>query len=202
MIATLAIDCWQVCKARIGWLTLFLMVLPLGAGGAAQLSSLIAGEWRVDADLLATLNWTTGVATAVAAVFGGYVCDRMDRRAAYAVFGVIGGLTAALAALTPRDPFWFIVFSFDYSAALGLSYAAFSAATLEAIGAGAAATKYTLFASVSNLPVFLMPMLDGWADTRWTATGLCWVEFGTAVGAAALYFVVAVATRPRARVAA
>jgi MFS family permease len=195
-------DCWQVCRARLGWLTLFLMVLPLGAGGAAQLFSLIAKEWRVGVGQLATINWLTGVATAVAAVVGGYICDRMDRRAAYALFGVLGGLTAALAAVTPHDPAWFNVFAYAYSAALGLSYAAFSAATLEAIGGGAAATKYTLFASVSNIPVVLMPMLDGWADTKWTATGLCWAEFLTAAAAAVLYATLALATRPRSRLAA
>ena len=88
-------------------------------------------------------------------------------------------------------------FVFAYSAALGLAYAAFSAATLEAIGGGAAATKYTLFASVSNIPVFLMPALDGWADTRWNAGALLWTELLVALAGAAVFMVVAVATRPR-----
>jgi MFS family permease len=191
------VDCWQVCRSRAGALTLFLLVLPLGAGGAAQLFSLIAKEWRVNADTLAGANFLMGFVTAIAAVIGGYVCDRMDRKGAYVIFGVLGAITAAIAAVTPRDPAWFMVFAYSYSAALGLSYAAFSAATLEAIGRGAAATKYTLFASISNIPVFLMPALDGWADTRWSAAGLCWMEFGTAVAAAGIYFAVAFAVRSR-----
>ncbi len=196
-LTMVAVDCWRVCRARLGWLTLFLLLMPLGAGGAAQLFSLIALEWRVNAYQLASANGLLGLATAAAAVVGGYACDRMNRRTAYVVFGVIGGLAAALAAVTPRTPEWFMVFAFSYSAALGLSYAAFSAATLDAIGAGAAATKYTLFASVSNVPVFLMPMLDGWADTRWPAPGLCWVEFGAAIVGAGLYGLVALAARAR-----
>lgn len=195
-------DCWTVCKTRLGWTTLFVLVLPLGAGGAAQLFSAIAREWRVDVGLLSQINWEVGVATGVAAVLGGFVCDRMDRRTAYVLFGVLCGVIAAATALAPRTPEWFVFFVFAYSAALGLSYAAFSAATLEAIGGGAAATKYTLFASVSNIPVALMPALDGWADTRWNAGALLWVEFGTAAGAAALFALVAVATRPRRLLAA
>ncbi len=204
-LSTLALvvsDCWQVCRTRAGWRTLFLLALPLGAGGAGQLFSLIAKEWRVSAEQLAGANWLMGLVTAAAAICGGYLCDRMDRRTAYALFGVICGATAAVAAVTPREPVWFMVFAFSYSAALGLCYAAFSAATLEAIGAGAAATKYTLFASVSNVPVFVMPMLDGWADTRWGAAGLCWTEFGVAIAGATLYGAVAIATRPRTALAA
>jgi MFS family permease len=138
-----------------------------------------------------------GVVTAAAAIAGGYICDRMNRRTAYVLFGVLGGLTAAMAAVAPKSPEWFLIFAFSYSAALGLAYAAFAAATLEAIGAGAAATKYTLFASISNIPVTFMPALDGWADTHWNATGLCWMELGAALAGAAIYTAVAVATRPR-----
>ena len=190
-------DCWEVCKSRTGWLTLFLLVMPLGAGGAAQLFSSLAKEWQVDADLLSTVGWMVGGVTAVAAIVGGYICDHMDRKAAYVLFGVLGGVIAAATALAPRTPEWFLFFVFAYSAALGLAYAAFSAATLEAIGGGAAATKYTLFASVSNIPVFLMPALDGWADTRWNAGALLWTELLVALAGAAVFMVVAVATRPR-----
>jgi len=191
------VDCWRVCKARLGWLTLFVLVLPLGAGGAQQLFSALAKEWGVGVDLLTGINGLVGVATGVAALVGGYLCDRMDRKAAYVLFGVIGGVICAAIALMPRTPEWYVVFVFAYSAALGLSYAAFSAATLEAIGGGAAATKYTLFASISNIPVALMPALDGWADTRWNVGALLWTEFGTAAAAGVLFMVVAVATRPR-----
>jgi len=191
------IDCWQACKARLGWLTLFALVLPLGAGGAQQLFSAISKEWRVNVDLITNINWVVGVVTGVAAILGGYLCDRMDRKSAYVLFGVVGGVICAVIALTPRTPEWFVVFVFAYSAALGLSYAAFSAATLEAIGGGAAATKYTLFASISNIPVALMPALDGWADTRWNVGALLWTEFATAAAAAVIFMLVAMATRPR-----
>src|SRR5205823_10773937 len=37
---------------------------------------------------------------------------------------------------------------------------------LEAIGLGAAATKYNLFASLSNIPIGYMTLVDGWAHTQ------------------------------------
>jgi PAT family beta-lactamase induction signal transducer AmpG len=190
-------DCWQVCRARAGWLTLVVLVLPLGAGGAAQLASGLSKEWRVNPDLLAGVNGLSGLVVAAAALVGGYICDRIDRKSAYVLFGVLGGAICAAIAFMPRTPEWFVVLALAYSAALGMSYAAFSATTLEAIGGGAAATKYTLFASISNIPVALMPALDGWADTRWNAGAVLWIEFGTAVAAALIFMLVAVTTRPR-----
>jgi MFS family permease len=199
-LATLRVvvtDCWQVCRARAGWLTLFVLVLPLGAGGAAGLATGLAREWHVGPNLLVAANGASTLVIGAAALAGGYVCDRMDRKAAYVLFGVLGGVSCGVVALMPRTPEWFVVLSVAYSAALGMSYAAFSAATLEAIGGGAAATKYTLFASVSNIPVTLMPALDGWADTRWNVGALLWTEFAAAVAAAVIFMLVALATRPR-----
>jgi MFS family permease len=190
-------DCWQVIRARVGWLTLFLFLLPLGAGGASNLFTGIAHEWRVGAGLLATIAFGAAIATGIGSIVGGYICDRMDRRAAYALFGVLAGAAAAVAAVAPKTPAWCVVFGLSYAAALGMAYAAYAAANLEAIGRGAAATKYTLFASVANIPVALMPVADGWADTHQGVNAMLWLEFVVAVAAAAAFALVALATRPR-----
>jgi MFS transporter, PAT family, beta-lactamase induction signal transducer AmpG len=195
-------DCWDVVRARLGWLTLFLFVLPLGAGGAANLAAGIAHEWRVGPGLLASLALGGAIATGLGSIVGGYVCDRMDRRAAYVLFGVLCGVAAAMAAVAPKTPEWFVAFGLSYNAALGMAYAAYAAANLEAIGRGAAATKYTLFASVANIPVTLMPLADGWADTRGGPNALLWLEFGAALAAAIVFALVVVATRPRRVLAA
>ena len=50
----------------------------------------------------------------------------------------------------------YIAFTTAYAFIQGLCYAGFSAVVLEAIGLGAAATKYTLFASLSNMPIMYM----------------------------------------------
>jgi len=196
-LRAVALECWSVCRSRMGLMALFVLVLPLGAGGAANLGSALSKEWRVGAELLAVVNGLAGLATAGGSIIGGFVCDRMDRKTAYVLFGVLAGLVAAITVFTPRTPEWFVAFGFAYSAALGLCYAGFSSVTLETIGTGAAATKYTLFASVSNIPVWYMPALDGWADARWTATGTLWTEFAVAAAGALVFFAVAAATRPR-----
>jgi hypothetical protein len=195
-------DCWQVCRARIGWLTLFVFVLPLGSGGAANLFTGIAHEWRVDAGLLAAITLGAAIATGLGSIVGGYICDRMDRLVAYVLFGVLGGVAAAIAAVAPKTPEWFIAFGLAYNAALGMAYAAYAAANLQAIGRGAAATKYTLFASVANIPVTLMPLADGWADTRGGASAMLWLELAVALAAAALFALVALASRPKRALAA
>jgi hypothetical protein len=66
----------------------------------------------------------------------------------------------------------------------GLCFAGFSAVTLEAIGLGAAATKYNLFASLSNMPIAYMTALEGWAHTQWGANGFLYLE--AALGVASL----------------
>lgn len=195
-------DCWNVCRARIGWLTLFLFLLPLGAGGAANLLTGIAHEWRVGAGVLAAVTLAAAVVTGLGSIVGGYVCDRMDRRAAYAIFGVLAGAAAAMAALAPKTPEWFVVFALSYDGALGMAYAAYAAANLEAIGRGAAATKYTLFASVANVPVTVMPWADGWTDTHRGVNAMLWLEFGSALAAAALFALVAVTSPFLARAGA
>ena len=43
---------------------------------------------------------------------------------------------------------------------------------LEAMGLGAAATKYSIFASLSNMPIYYMTRIDGWAFGKWGAGGM------------------------------
>jgi hypothetical protein len=66
----------------------------------------------------------------------------------------------------------FILWTCLYAVITGLTYAGFTAFVLEAMGTGAAATKYNVFASLSNVPISYMTTLDGWAYTRWGAHGL------------------------------
>ena len=67
---------------------------------------------------------------------------------------------------------------------------------LEAIGRGAAATKYSLFASLSNMPIGYMTAVDGWAGARWGPAGLLNTEAAIAT-LAVLLFVGVAAIRAR-----
>jgi PAT family beta-lactamase induction signal transducer AmpG len=64
------------------------------------------------------------------------------------------------------------VFTLLYALVQGFNYAAFSAVVLEAIGCGAAATKYNLYASLANMPIAWLTIVDGWAYGRWHDNGM------------------------------
>jgi MFS transporter, PAT family, beta-lactamase induction signal transducer AmpG len=96
----------------------------------------------------------------------------MDRKASYVLYGVLQAACAAGMAFAPRSVAMYILWSCLYAAITGLTYAGFTAFTLEAIGAGAAAAKYNVFASLSNTPIYYMTLVDGWAYTRHGAAGM------------------------------
>jgi hypothetical protein len=115
----------------------------------------------------------------------------MDRKLAYALYGVLQAACAVAMAFGPRTETMYVVFTMTYALFNGFTYAAFSAVTLEAIGHGAAATKYNLYASLSNMPIGYMTAIDGWAAARWGAGGMLYVEAAIALCAVLLFAVVA-----------
>jgi hypothetical protein len=58
---------------------------------------------------------------------------------------------------------------------------------LEVIGRGAAATKYNALASLSNVPIYYMTDIDGWAHDRWNSAGMFFMESGLAVVSAVVF---------------
>jgi predicted MFS family arabinose efflux permease len=113
---------------------------------------------------------------AVGCVVGGLVCDRMDRKGAYILFGLLQAGCAAAMGFLPHTEFHYIVFTSVYAFITGLTYAGFTAFVLEAMGVGAAATKFSLFASLSNFPIQWMTSLDGWAHKKYGPAGMLYVE--------------------------
>jgi len=93
---------------------------------------------------------------------GGHFCDRMDRKKAYALFGILMSACALLMAWAPHTLTMYYVCVLGYGFIGGLCFASFTAVTLEAIGTGAAATKYSIFASLSNTPIAYMGILNSY----------------------------------------
>jgi len=116
----------------------------------------------------------------------------MDRKTSYALYGLLMAICAIAMALAPRTEPMFVVFTLTYAFIQGLTYAGFTALVLEAIGLGAAATKFNLYASLSNMPIAYVTLIDGWAHTRWGAAGLLNVE--AAIGVAGIIVFVGIAT--------
>lgn len=176
-IAATLKDVWELVRQRKGMLVLILCVLPIGSGAAGGLWSAVAGEWSASADTVALVSGLLGgVISAAGCIVGGWICDRMGRQSAYVWFGVLQAAVAVAMALLPRTQLMFVLWSTTYAFVTGFTYAAFSAFVLEAIGKGAAATKYSVLASLSNFPIYYMTNLDGWAHDRWGSTGMLFTE--------------------------
>lgn len=197
-IAELGRDVWSVARSRAGWLTLLLLALPVGSGGAPQLVAAIAGDWKADADTVALARGILGGVLALAgSLLGGYLSDWIERRTAFIIYGMGLAACAATMALAPHTPGNFSLFVCAYSFINGFVFAGFSALVLETIGAGAAATKFNLMASLANLPAFYMTKLDGWVHHRWGSDAILFTDAALGViGAAVFLMVAAVSARP------
>jgi len=176
-IVTLNKDIWTLLKSRMGFLAIFLCFLPLGTGAASNLWSSISKDWSASADTVAlVIGVGGGILAAIGCIVGGWICDKMDRKKAYILFGVIQALLAVGMAFSPQTEIMFILWTSLYAFSSGLAYAGFSAFVLEAIGKGAAATKYNVFASLSNAPIYYMIYIDEWSHGKWGAFGMLTTE--------------------------
>jgi len=177
MLVEVLKDLWQVVRARAGILALLICFLPIGSGAASNLWAAVADDWHASANTVALATGVfSGIVSALGCIVGGYGADRMDRKTAYALYGLLMALSTVAMAVAPRTETMYVVFTLIYAFIQGLTYAGFTAVVLETIGLGAAATKYNLYASLSNMPIAYMTLVDGWAHTRWGAAGLLNVE--------------------------
>jgi MFS transporter, PAT family, beta-lactamase induction signal transducer AmpG len=191
-------DLWGLARQRESLLALLICFLPIGTGAASNLWAAIASDWHASGDTVALVTGILGgIASAAGCLVGGYLCDRMDRKVAYLVFGLAQALCAVAMAWAPRTQAMYVVFVIVYWFVSGLTYAAFSAVVLEAIGMGAAATKYNVFASLSNTPIAYMTLVDGWAHTQWGAAAMLHAEALVGIAAMSLFVAVAAVAKRR-----
>lgn len=156
-------DIWLTLKTKMGLLALVLSFLPLGTGALQNLWAGAAGSWNASAATIEFVNGVlSGLITAAGCLIGGWICDRVNRKNAYLFFGLLAAISAVAMAYCPHTEFMFIFWTSLYAFILGLCYAAFSAFVFEVIGRGAAGTKYTIFACLSNIPILYMTKVEGW----------------------------------------
>jgi PAT family beta-lactamase induction signal transducer AmpG len=191
-----AIDVWQVARSRIGYLALIVMVLPIASG--AMPWSAVASEWHASGDLVAMVNGIGGgLASMAGAMAAAFVCDRMDPKRAYCLFGILVGLAAAAMTLMARTPTVFTVFVLLYNAMVGAGYTGYAAIVLEAIGKKSAATNWNLMAALSNAPITLMGIFDGWMHDRFGTDAMLLGELVLPAATIVAFGLLVVATRPR-----
>ena len=199
MLVEVLKDLWRVARTRAGILALLICFLPIGSGAASNLWSAVADDWHASANTVALATGVfSGIVSALGCLAGGYGSDRMDRKTAYALYGLLMAICTVAMGLAPRTEAMYVVFTLMYAFIQGLTYAGFTAVVLETIGLGAAATKYNVYASLSNMPIAYMTLVDGWAHTRWGAAGLLNTEAAIGVLGIAVFVAVAMALPRRA----
>ena len=164
-VAEVAGGLWGMLKTRIGFLSAFLCLLPIGTGAAqgTLVQAKVAAYWgATDTHVELVQGLLAGLITAIGCFAGGWVCDRLNARATYAFFGLIlAGIATAMAFL-PNTIAFYVGGNMVYAFGVGLAYAAFTAVALTALGGAAAATGYNVFASLSNFPIWWLGLLLGW----------------------------------------
>ena len=191
-------DLWELLRSRVGILALMICLLPIGSGAAQNLWSPIADEWHASAGVVAFVTGAmSGLISAAGCLAGGWLCDRIDRKTAYCLFGFLLCVAAAGMALCPRTSDQYIFWTSAYAFVVGLCYAAYCAVVLEAIGKTAAATKFSLLSAIANSPIMLMTFVDGAVQARWGTNGMLWTEAWTGVAGIIVFAAVAGATKRR-----
>jgi hypothetical protein len=76
-----------------------------------------------------------------------------------------------------------------------MCYSTFTAFILDIIGKGAAATKYNVFASLANIPIYALGRFDGYISDHHGRTKMLWVDGGAGVVGAVLVVLAALALK-------
>ncbi|MFO0829408.1 MAG: MFS transporter [Phycisphaerales bacterium] len=204
MMADVLVDLWQTVKSRRGLLCAALCVLPIGTGAASGVlaQAEVAEKWGVGEQIVSLVNGALGGGvSALGCLVGGEICARFSSRRVYAAVGVLMAGVAVAMALSPFVPTSYVVFNLLYSFVTGLAYAAFTGFVLDAIGKGAAATKYNVFASLSNTPIAYMGLVLAAVYQRYDSKAMLFAEAAAGLLGIAILAVVATLLRERRVVA-
>jgi MFS family permease len=181
-----------ILQTRVGLLAMILCFLPTGAAAASGLFAAMADGWNTSADRVALYTGIlAGIVSAVGCLAGGWLSDRFDRKMAYAMSGLFLALVAVGMYLGPRNELGYAVFTLLYQFGAGVSYGAFTGFVLEAIGRGAAATKYNALASISNVPIWYMTIIVGLVSERHGQGAMLLVDAASEVLGAAIFLALA-----------
>jgi MFS transporter, PAT family, beta-lactamase induction signal transducer AmpG len=194
-------DLWHtILRSRAGMLAMILCFLPIGSAAASALFAAMADRWHTSVEAVEIYTGVlAGIVSAVGCMAGGWLSDRIDRKTAYAVAGLVLAGIAAGMYFGPRSQAGYGIFTLSYQFGSGLAYGAFTGFVLEVIGRGAAATKYNALASLSNIPIWYMTQIDGWASDRWSASVMLLVDAASEVVGVVVFLTAAYLLLGRAR---
>lgn len=177
-LSALGNDILTMVKSRQGWTGLLICAAPVGCGALTNLFSGMAPSYAASSERVEMVNGLAGgVLAALGSIVGGYVADRMNRRLAYAVSGILTACIAIGMALAPTTEFTYTWGVLAYCFMNGVSFAAFAGMVLEMVKDGAGVTtKYALFVAVSNQAISYVTWLDGQGSTVLAGIGFAGVR--------------------------
>lgn len=156
-------DTWSTLRSRAGWTGLLICMSPVGTAAASNIFGGMAQDYHASVgDVQIATGLIAGLANAAGAILGGWLADRVNRRAAYFMGGATTAACAIALALSPATRGYYMFWTLAYAVASGLAYAAFYAFVFEMIGpTEGASTKYGLFIGIANLAIAYVTYLDG-----------------------------------------
>jgi len=192
-------DLGAMLKSRGGRLAVILCALPVGTGAAQGIltQAKVAAAWGAGAEHVALVQgFLTAVVTAVGCFAGGALCRRLHPRSAYAAIGLGLAAIAVVMGAGPASVPAYVAGSLIYAFGVGLAFAAFTALVLDAMGPGSAATKYNVFASLSNFPIWWLGLLLGVVAEKRGPRRMLFTEAALGVAGVALFALAARLARP------
>jgi MFS transporter, PAT family, beta-lactamase induction signal transducer AmpG len=186
-------DLKGMLSQRGGKLAAFLCMLPLGTGNAQDtlVQAAVAKQWGANENHVAWLQGAlAGLIKILGCFAGGYLCKRIKPQSGYTVGGIILAALAIGMALSPYSLASYIGWNIAYSFGVGMAYSAFTAVALSAMGDGSGATKYSIFASLSNFPIWWLGYLLGVVADKRGPKWMLLTEAGLGVVATVLFVIV------------
>lgn len=152
----------EMMRTRAGRLAALLCIVPVGTGAAQVVltQAKVAARWGAGASHVeAVQGLVAGVVMTAGCFGGGFICQRVQPRTAYAGIGLAHALIACGMAAAPATVTSYVIGNLFYAFAVGLGYSAFTALVLDAMSPGAGATKYTFFISLSYFPMWWLGLV-------------------------------------------
>lgn len=181
----------QTLRERGGMLAALLLLMPVGTGAASGVltQAAVAAHWGAGADAVAlTQGVLSGLVTAAGCFAGGWLCRRVHPRTSYAAVGLMLGAVDLAMVLAPATVNMYVGISLVYAFGVGVVYAAYTAVVLDAIGVTAAATKFSVMASLANFPIWWMGLLLGWMSDHHGPAAMLETEAALGVLAVGLFW--------------
>ena len=197
-------DLGTMLKTRGGRLAVILCALPVGTGAAQGIltQATVAAAWGAGAKQVALVQgFLSAVVTALGCFAGGALCRRLHPRTAYAAIGLGLAAIAVVMGAGPASVSAYVAGSLIYAFGVGLAFAAFTALVLDAMGPGSAATKYNVFASLANFPLWWLGLLLGLVAEKGGPRRMLFTEAALGVAGVILFALTARLARPRPEVA-